>query len=174
MAVHIGTKLMGKVDEVPRLGYVATQFFHVNYLPLIPTGTYFVLGEAGDEFQGVAIPFSPKSILMAWLRAALFLAFILAVVFTIIAVADKKTPAAIGLGVGGGLVIAAFCATYYIPFISRAGYHRAIELGRRVGATDEFLLMLEVEYGRKTAAEADLELERIEEQRAVASLTTPE
>ena len=174
MAVHIGTKLMGKVDEVPRLGHVATQFFHVNYIPLIPTGTYFVLHEAGDEFQGVAIPLSAKSILMAWLRAGLFVGFILAIVFTIFAFADKKTPVAVGLGVGGAFVMAAFCATYYIPFISRAGYHRAIELGRRVGATDEFLLMLEVQYGRKSAAEADLELERMEEQRAAAEMTSAE
>ena len=174
MAVHIGTKLMGKVDEVPQLGHVATQFFHVNYIPLIPTGTYFVLNEAGDEFQGVSIPLSAKSILMAWLRAALFVGFILAIVFTIIAIAEKKTPAAIGIGVCGGLAMAAFCTTYYIPFVSQAGYHRALELGRRVGASDEFLLMLEVQYGRKSAAEADLELEKIEEQRAAATLTTQE
>lgn len=174
MAVHIGTKLMGKVDEVPRLGHVATQFFHVNYIPLVPTGSYFVLGEAGDEFQGVPIPLSVKSILVAWLRAALFVAFIVSIVFTIIAVADKKTPTAIGIGVGGGLVIAAFCATYYIPLVSRAGYLRALELSQRIGVSDEILLMLEVQYGRKTAVEADLELERMEEQRAAAGVPSAE
>lgn len=164
---------MGKVDEVPRLGYVATQFFHVNYIPLIPVGTYFVLG-TGDDSHKVSIPFSPKSILIAWLRAALFAAFILAIIFTIVAFAEKQTPAAIGLGFSGGLAMAGFCLTYYIPFISRAGYQRALELSQRIGASEEIVLMLEVQYGRKTAAEADLELERLEAHRAESTVPTSE
>jgi hypothetical protein len=170
MSLHFGTKLMGKVDEVPRMGYVSTQFFHVNYLPLIPTGTYFVLEENGDNFRGVTLPLSFKSILVAWLRAALFVVFIIGIVFAIIAVSDNKTPRAIGAGVASALAVAAFFGTYYIPLVSRAGYHRAMDLAQRIGLNEEAVLMLEVAYGRKSAAEADLELERIEERRA--SMTT--
>ena len=168
MSLHFGTKLMGKVDEVPRMGYVSTQFFHVNYLPLIPTGTYFVLEESGDNFRGVTLPLSFKSILVAWLRAALFLGFIGTVIASIIMFSEHKTPQAIGAGVGGVLIVALFFGTYYLPFISRASYHRAMDLAERIGLNEEAVLMLEVAYGRKSAAEADLELERIEAKREAA------
>jgi plasmid maintenance system antidote protein VapI len=174
MAILVGTTLMGKVDEVPRLGHVATQFLHVNYIPLIPTGSYFVFSDAGAGFQGVKIPLSVKSIMTAWLRAALAMVFLVAVVGAIIATSEKKMPEAVGVGFAGALAIAAFCATYYVPFIARASYHRAIQLAREVGASDEFLLLLDVHYGQKSAAEADLELERIEEQRAATRMTIVE
>jgi hypothetical protein len=168
MSLHFGTKLMGKVDDVPRMGYVATQFFHINYLPLIPTGTYFVLEESGDNFRGVTLPLSFKSILVAWLRAALFIGFIVTVIVAIIMFADEKTAEGIGACVGGMLLVALFFGTYYLPFISRAGYHRAMELAQRIGLNEEAVLMLEVAYGRKSAAEADLELEKIELRREAA------
>jgi hypothetical protein len=168
MSLHFGTKLMGKVDEVPRMGYVSTQFFHVNYLPIIPTGTYFVLEEKGDNFRGVTLPLSFKSILVAWLRAILFLGFIAAVIFAIIAAAEQKTEQMIVLSAAAVFAVAAFWGTYYIPLISRASYQRAMDLAERIGLNEEAVLMLEVAYGRKSAAEADLELEQIEERRAAA------
>jgi len=168
MSLHFGTKLMGKVDEVPRMGYVSTQFFHVNYLPLIPTGTYFVLEESGDNFRGVTLPLSFKSVCVAWLRALLFIGFIASVIIAIIFVSDQKTPEAIGIGLAGVLAVAFFWCTYYIPFIARANYERAMELAQRIGLNEEAVLMLEVAYGRKSAAEADLELEQIEQRREAA------
>lgn len=171
MSLHFGTKLMGKVDEVPRMGYVSTQFFHVNYLPIIPTGTYFVLEESGDNFRGVTLPLSFKSILVAWLRAILFIAFIVAVFVAIFAAADQKTARAIGAGVGAVFAVAAFWCTYYLPLVSRASYQRAMDLAERIGLNEEAVLMLEVAYGRKSAAEADLELEQIELRREAAMTT---
>ena len=172
MSLHFGTKLMGKVDEVPRMGYVSTQFFHVNYLPLIPTGSYFVLEENGDNFRGVTVPLSFKSILVAWMRAILFIGFIVGVIFAIIAVSDKNTAGAIGAGVGSCIAVAAFFGTYYMPLVSKASYHRAMDLAQRIGLNEEAVLMLEVAYGRKSAAEADLELEQIEDRRAAAAAMT--
>jgi len=174
VAIHFGTKLMGKVDEVPRVGYISTQFFHINYLPLIPTGTYFILEEKGDEFQGVSLPISFKSVLVAWLRAALFLGFVAGVIGCIISFAEKQTAGAISLGVLASLAMAGFWGTYYIPLVSRASYQRAMEIADRIGLSDEARLMLEVAYGRKTAEEADLELEKIEDRRAAALITEVE
>ena len=168
MSLHFGTKLMGKVDEVPRMGYVSTQFFHVNYLPLIPTGTYFILEESGDNFRGVNLPLSFKSILVAWLRALLFIGFIVAVFVAIIAAAEQKMPRAIVAGVSAVFAVAGFWCTYYLPLVSRASYHRAMDLAERIGLNEEAMLMLEVAYGRKSAAEADLELEKIEQRREAA------
>ncbi|QDU28774.1 hypothetical protein ETAA8_38790 [Anatilimnocola aggregata] len=174
MALQFGTKLMGKVDEVPRIGHVSTQFFHVNYVPLIPTGSYFILEEHGDEFRGVQLPMSFKSILVAWLRAGLFVGFVAGVIGCIISLAEKRTDGAVGLGVLAAAAMAGFWGTYYIPLVSRASYQRAMEIAERIGLSDETVLMLEVAYGRKTAEEADLELEKIEERRAAATITEVE
>ncbi|QRN93605.1 hypothetical protein JRI60_31070 [Archangium violaceum] len=38
-----GTWLFGKVDVVPELGHVATKFFHINLVPLVPIESYFVV-----------------------------------------------------------------------------------------------------------------------------------
>jgi hypothetical protein len=165
VAIHFGTKLMGKVDEVPRVGYVSTKFIHVNFLPLIPTGSYFVLDEQGDNFQGVPVPISFKSIAVAWLRSVTFFMFLFGVIFCIIAFSEQKTSQAIltaGVAIAG---VVLFAASYYIPLVSRASYQRAMDLAERVGLSDEVVLMVEVAYGRKSAEEADLELERIDERR---------
>lgn len=174
MAVHFGTKLMGKVDEVPRIGYVSTKFFHVNYLPLIPTGSYFILQEQGDQFQGVTIPISFKSVAVAWLRSSTFFMFLFGVIFCVIFLSEKKNGAAIGVGALAALGVALFWASYYIPLVSRASYQRAMDLAHRIGLSDEAVLMLEVSYGRKSAEEADLELEKIEERRAAMMITEVE
>lgn len=57
--------MMGKVDAVPGVGHVATRFFFLQYLPLIPLETYLVFREVGEEIHGVKIPVSPKSIFIA-------------------------------------------------------------------------------------------------------------
>ena len=36
MIIVWGTKLYGKVDEVPGMFHVATRFFHLWYIPLVP------------------------------------------------------------------------------------------------------------------------------------------
>ena len=67
--VH-GTRLYGEVDRVPELFAVSTMFWHINYLPLIPTGSYLVLeGSQSDEsFRGKSIGLSPKSIIVGYVR----------------------------------------------------------------------------------------------------------
>ena len=79
MGVH-GTKLCGKVGRVPRVGYVATRFFHLNYLPIIPLGSFAVLEgtHRNGRFSGSPVPLNVRSILVGYLRgwagaAALFL-----------------------------------------------------------------------------------------------------
>ena len=91
MVIIYGTRLMGKVDQVEALGHVATQFFHLYYVPLIPTGSYLVLSEQGDDFRGVSVPLSFKSVLTAWLRAGTFLGFVVCTIVAIVTIADKRT-----------------------------------------------------------------------------------
>ena len=66
MVIIWGTTHAGKVDEVPGMFHVVTQFGHLYYIPLIPTGSYIVLDKHSDGgFRGVSIPISFKSWLIA-------------------------------------------------------------------------------------------------------------
>ena len=71
MVVIFGTRLLGATDYmyVPGVFHVATKFFHIDFIPLVPLGSYIVLKERFGSFQGVEIPLNCKSISIAWLRA---------------------------------------------------------------------------------------------------------
>src|SRR3954470_304932 len=81
MVIIWGTTHAGKVDEVPGLFHVVTQFGHLYYIPLIPTGSYIVLEKNSDGgFRGASIPISFKSWLVAWLREACILGIVASVI----------------------------------------------------------------------------------------------
>jgi hypothetical protein len=160
MIVFWGTQLYGKVDKVPMLGHVATQFFYLQFVPLVPMASYLVL----ENGQGhIPVSFSFKSMLVAWLRTACVLGAIGLSIAGAIAVSDQH--------LGGGIlcwVAAVGCATamiasYYLPIVGSASYERAMALADQVGVTLEFRLTLEVAYGRKTAQQAEQELAQIYE-----------
>ena len=44
--LHMGRRLYGKVDEVPGVCHVATPFFHINLIPLIPFQSVVVYGDS--------------------------------------------------------------------------------------------------------------------------------
>jgi hypothetical protein len=74
-----GQRLCGKVDRVPGFFYVSTKFFHVDYMPLFPMGSYLVFEgtERGEQFRGEKIRVSWKSVLTGLLRGWLaFFAFV--------------------------------------------------------------------------------------------------
>ena len=68
-----GTDLFGKVDQVPGKFFVATQFEHLYLFPVIPKQSFIVVESSveGDSFQGVKIPMSFKSVLLAYFRGIL-------------------------------------------------------------------------------------------------------
>jgi hypothetical protein len=72
-----GQRFCGKVSVVPGLFYVATRFFHLWYIPLIPLGTYLVADDDAEEKSGRSIGFSVKSMLMGWARSAMVLGALL-------------------------------------------------------------------------------------------------
>src|SRR5262245_52980403 len=91
MIVIWGKRLFGKCDQVPGVGYVATQFFHIQFLPLVPLQSFVIEegSEGGDGFRGVPIPLSIKSILFGWLRAGLVIGAIVGMIASI----DNDRPA---------------------------------------------------------------------------------
>ena len=77
-----GTQLYGKVDHLPGLFYVATQFGHIWFVPLVPVGSYLILDD-GKE-RGISIGLSGKSVLFAYGRLALFIGGVIAFIMTLV------------------------------------------------------------------------------------------
>jgi hypothetical protein len=81
-----GKRLYGRVDQVKGRFHVATQFYHLNYFPLIPAKSFIVIDGTethkvfSSEFQGVKIPLSLKSIWATYFRNIL----IIYAIFTLI------------------------------------------------------------------------------------------
>lgn len=148
-----GKGLYGKVDEVPGLFYVATQFGHLWYIPLVPTGSYLVLGKDGERWQGVKVSFSFKSFAIAWLRALGILAVLVCGLMTAILATDNQ-PFAVPLIVAA-VALAVVVATYVVKKITRPSYERAHALGELAGLNERGRIMLDLAYGVITDREAE-------------------
>jgi hypothetical protein len=81
--IVFGGRLFGKVEQVPGLFHVATQFFHVNFVPLFPTKSWLVLhgsektGFGHNSWQGIELgSIRWGSVGVAWLRLGLFVALL--------------------------------------------------------------------------------------------------
>ncbi len=61
--VRYGTRLSGKVDSFAG-SYIATRFFHIYYIPLIPMSSWLVLKDG----SGVSVPLNLRSVMAGWLR----------------------------------------------------------------------------------------------------------
>ena len=160
MIVFFGSQFYGKVDKVPMLGHVATSFFYIQFVPLIPLGSYLVL----EDGQGsLSVGFSFKSLLVAWLRTALVIGAFALLIAGIIAIGDRSTLGMAACFGGMAFCAAAMFGSYYVPLVGQASFERAMQLADQVGVRPEFRLTLEVHYGRKTADQADVELAAIYE-----------
>lgn len=69
--IVFGSHKYGWVDQVEGLGTVATSFFHIMYVPLIPFATHLMI----DDNRGLPLPMSLKSVIVAYVRAMLFWSF---------------------------------------------------------------------------------------------------
>jgi hypothetical protein len=163
MFIVWGTLNAGKVDSVPDMFHVTTQFAHLYYIPLIPTGSYLILPEKrpDGEFVGIPIPISFKSIVVGWLRAACVVGAIALCVVTITEL-NKNRPWGVAFA-GMLMALGVLFMSYRLKFLTHASYERAVELGKKLGLSDMGELMLEIHYGRMTAEEADAELARREQ-----------
>ncbi len=161
MIVVWGTRLYGKVDEVPGMFHVATQFFYLQYVPLVPMGSYLVLTNTGESFQGAKLGLSLKSTLVAWLRVALALGAVAAVVVAIIMLNDPRTGGAkaalpAGLLIASGLAAGfAFWWSYRLQGVGKASYARAVQLAEKAGFSEEGLVLVELAFGRITQEQAN-------------------
>ena len=176
MFIVWGTTHAGKVDHVADLFHVVTQFGHLYYFPLIPTGSYIVLEKTSDGgFRGVPIPISGKSLLVGWLRGGCVVAMIATAVGCCVSLAESNKPGMefawmipLLVGIIAGVVL---FLSYRFKFITHASYERAVKLAKIVGINDMGMLMIEIAYGRLTAEQADAELARRDQEIYEAELT---
>jgi hypothetical protein len=143
--IIFGQKLYGKVDHVPGLFYVSTRFFHLDYVPLIPLGSFIVMEgtEQDGNFKGMPVPLSGKSIFFGWLRAALLIAAVVGVVLLILGAIELADPRRnqdwTKAGIGIGVSLAAVLLLWGSYRISRAGPMRALDLADKAGIPPEVL-----------------------------------
>lgn len=143
MMIISGQGNYGKVDVVPGFCYVATRFFHLYYVPLIPLGSYVIKAgtEDGDRFEGVKTTFSFRSVLAAWVRTVLVLSLLAGVGTGIVMGFEHlEKPAGVkpsALIVPWALAVCS-CVAYWITVRSaRAGYGRAVAMAAEMGFPPE-------------------------------------
>jgi hypothetical protein len=132
MYIYFGKRLYGRVDVVPRVLHVATEFFHVSLVPLVPLKTWIVVKQKGvilPRFDGVPIPLDWKSVVMGWMRGWSGMLAVFAAAGILVAWPEDRPTA---LGLAGFAAFFAFVA-WITPVLSRASHQRAKHLARRVG-----------------------------------------
>jgi hypothetical protein len=142
MFILHGTRFYGKVDHVPGLFHVATLFFHLQFIPFIPLGSYLVLecGKHTGRPPGIKMPWSAKSVLVAWMRLLIVVAgtvslfpFLLALTILI----DNQRVIwhvfLIALAIAGGSSLLLWASYRF----TRAKATRALELASKAGIPPE-------------------------------------
>ncbi|MBI4852344.1 MAG: hypothetical protein HY819_11155 [Acidobacteria bacterium] len=118
MIIVWGERLYGKVNQVDNQIHVATRFFHIQFIPLIPLQSFIVINgtESDGQFQGLAIAMSLKSVLAAYLRTLLVIGCIV-FIFRAFMMFSGESPTTIlgmlNLMVGGFLVLS-FWGSYQL------------------------------------------------------------
>ncbi|MBN8465932.1 hypothetical protein JYJ95_05380 [Corallococcus exiguus] len=150
--VIFGSRLFGKVDEIPGLGYVATKFGHINFVPLIPLEGWLVVAEEGNGWRGQAISMSGKSVLVAWARFLFIVAGLISLVVGFVAFGDHEQTDAIVPGVIALACIGGLIASYKWKWVTHASPERAMEIAREAGIGEEGLDQLRRMYAASEAA----------------------
>jgi len=134
MLLIFGTRTFGKVDRVPGLFYVTTQFFHINFVPILPLHSYIIFEGTN---RGKKIGVSLKSLAWAWGRWVLVLGgLICGFIACLHLLAGMNTRDTVLLLIGGGLgVVCAFLAGLFVAsfFLNKASHARAMQLADKLG-----------------------------------------
>jgi hypothetical protein len=139
--IIFGTQHYGKVDHLKGFFYVQTSFFHVQFVPLVPTGSQLILDRKGDK-AGVSIPLSGRSVLWAYLRVG---ALVGAVVLGLMALVEYVETTRSGNAVAPGFLVTlagavGACVGAFLVFrVPRPSLERAQALGAYLGMPPELV-----------------------------------
>ena len=134
--IIFGRRLFGKTDAVPGVFHVATQFYHINFMPLCPMKTLLFVGPT----QAVAIPESGRSIAAAWTRYLGLIGALVSCVFCFALLADYSDGYFDWIGLWVIAVVLLLLSFWLIYFgfwgkqLNYATYERASELCSHLGA----------------------------------------
>jgi hypothetical protein len=127
-----GQRLYGRVLVVAGAFYVATQFFHIWYIPLFPTQSWIIFegsestGINSSNWRGHPIPMVFKSVAFGWIRAVALIGGVVCLLMGGTGLASHERDAwmniAIALGCAG-----AFIATKRLEKGTPEGIRAAIE-----------------------------------------------
>ena len=143
-----GTNRYGRTDEVPALFHVTTKFGHLWYLPLIPLGSFLLIEGSADgkgNPRGMPIPFSFKSFLLGWLRAATLLG---AIILGITGFVSGKGGPSWNVLVVAAASLIAFLWLTYSKTCRHASYERAVELAKLLGVNEQGMAMIDKHFGK--------------------------
>jgi len=129
-----GTRHCGKVDHLPGLFYVTSSFFHIQFVPLIPTGSVLLLDDGSE--RGVQVGMSGKSVLFAYLRAACILGGIGLIIAGVLFFSNQEILPAIVLIAMGVAGVVFFFATFKL---ARPSPDRALHLAEQIGIPPELV-----------------------------------
>ena len=132
MIIFFGTKSYGKVDNIPGVCHVATDFLHIQFLPLIPVGTYAV---CSDKHR-VRLPLSFKSILMAWFRVLLLMCSVTAGLFAVTGFAENHPADGTVSSIFTVLIIGLLVLTYRLRSVGVVSESRTRQLANLLQASE--------------------------------------
>lgn len=159
-----GQNFYGKIDRVPGLFYVATQFIHLFYIPLIPMGAHLVLEDTddmalrkaapwrygtaksidflvgGNSFRSARMGFNLRSLAYAWINIYLVIVMLMNAhtLWEIWRYPSLYEYASSWPALGK--IVACLVALWVIRWSSFASERRALELGRGLGFDDATIL----------------------------------
>jgi hypothetical protein len=171
MLIIWGSRLYGKVDEVPGLFHVATKFGHLWYIPLIPMGSHLVVEKTPKGWRGAPLGLHFKSVLMAWLRAALLVGAVVCGIVAFAVMADGSGPWVVP-AVLAALCVGGIAVSYRVRPFRFASYERAVALAEKIGLSPAGNVMLELAFGNITQEEAAQALARIKEREEASANST--
>lgn len=135
MLIVFGERNYGSVDRCPGFGHVETRFTHIQFLPILPMGSYFV--PEADASVAIKIPLSAKSIFVAWARAGLVLLIAVAALLGVAEWSDGSKTNAVNAWIVTATLYLVFDLLRLCPGIGRATDRRADQLRAAVGAIVE-------------------------------------
>jgi hypothetical protein len=136
-----GTRLSGKVDQVPGAFSVQTRFAHLARLPVLPIESWLVLDSGdGQAWRGLKLRrLSFRSVSFAWGRVALA---VLGFWAGATAFAATGTQDMVGVAGGCALAVVSLAAFVYSYRFTCSSYRDAIDLVRRLRLGEQYEMIV--------------------------------